>query len=146
MKLHGGWLLAGLVCLIIGCGPGGPVKPKLYPVTGKLTIGGKPAADITVQFSAVGSSGTGYSGKTNASGDFTLSDPQDQQAGAAAGKYKIVLQLAPEAAMKAMMSGAQKGPGGVSTGAFPDEYKSPETSPKEVEVKAESQTINIEIP
>jgi hypothetical protein len=54
--------------------------------------------------------------------------------------------------MKAMQAGQMGPPSGGGPGGgganlpFPQEYSSVETSQKEVEVKAESNTINIEIP
>lgn len=139
-------LLLTLSFLGLGCGGGGPVKPKLYPVTGKVTVGGKPLTDCTIGFASLPGAADvrGYSSPLNQNGEYSLTDQQDGKSGAAAGKYKVTLTLSPEAAKKAMMSGAGQ-PGYSATTAFPPEYTSVETSPREVEVKAESNTINIEL-
>jgi hypothetical protein len=127
-----------------GCGGGGPAPAKLYSVSGKVTVANKPLADCTVQFVAVGKEGA-FSGKIAADGGYSLVSLKDGRSGAEAGKYKVVLQMSPEAQMKLMAQ--QSGPPIPGQGApFPAEYASVETSTKEVEVKAESNTINIEIP
>jgi hypothetical protein len=134
---------------VIGCGPGGPAKVKLYPASGKVTAGGKPVTDCILILStsnpAPGAS-AGYSGKLDANGQFTLADPTDGKPGAAPGKYKVTFTLAPEAAKKAMESGGAGGPGYAAAAApFPSEYATASTSPKEVEIKAEENTLNIEL-
>ena len=142
------FLVSGLSLVIAGCGAGGPAPAKLFPVTGKVTVGGKPLADCVVQFVAVGRPG-GFTSKIGTDGTYTLADMKDGRPGAEVGKYKIVFQNDPQAAMKAMQSGAMTGPatgGGGPAAPFPDEYKQADTSPKEVEVTSGSNTINIEIP
>ena len=145
-KLAGFWVI-GLLFFNLGCGPAGPAKPKLYPVSGKVTVAGKPLADCGIQFVLIGKNGVSYNSKIAADGSFTLEDPQDQSRGAQAGKYKVVLLNAPEADMKAMMAGSQSGQPTAGEGApFPAEYSAAATSPNEYEVKAESNTIDIVIP
>lgn len=148
MKNRGAGCCLIAVLLVAGCGPSGPVKPKLYPVSGKVTVGGKPLTDCTVQFTSTGADGGGYTGKLDANGEYKLSDPTDNASGAAAGKYKVSFQVDPAAAMKAMSSMAPGGTGGppTVTAPFPPEYAKTETSPKEVEVTPTTSTINIEIP
>lgn len=141
-------LVTGLSLVIAGCGTGGPALSKLYPVTGKVTVGGKPLADCSVQFVAIGKAGS-FSGKIGEDGSYTLADMKDGRPGAEVGKYKVIFQVDPKMAQKAMESGGMRGPateGGGPAGPFPDEYKKADTSPKEVEVTSSSNTINIEIP
>lgn len=138
------------VCLLTlaGCGDGDN-KPKLYSVKGKVTVAGKPLTDCTIMFGSADEKARGYNGKLDANGEYELSDPQDGKKGAAVGKYKVTLQVAPEVAFKAMQApaGGAEGTGSpVAATSFPKEYSAGETTPKVVEVKAESQTINIEIP
>jgi len=150
MRKSGIRLVVGLLCLGLlsvggGCGDGGPAKSKLYSVKGKIT-GPKPLTDCTISFIAVGGDGKGSGGKIGADGSYTLTSA-DGREGAEPGKYKVVLQASPDAAMKAMMSGGGGPAGGppVVEAPFPDEYRDANTSPKEVEVKAESNTIDIAI-
>ena len=139
-------LVAALLFVNSGC-PGGPTKAVLHPVSGKVTVGGKPLADCTIQFVGTGTEAVSFNGKLGKDGTYSLVDPTDGRAGAAAGKYKVVLMGSPDAAMEAMktMKGPQSGPPTV-TAPFPAEYSAVETSPKEVEVKAGSNSIDIVIP
>lgn len=139
-------ILLIIPCLyLIGCGDSGPPKDDQYPVSGKVTVKGQPLTDCTISFvSTDPSKVAGFSGVLDSSGSYTLTDQADGKSGAFAGTYKIVLAQSPEAAKKAMMEGGTKGyeSGGLP---FPKEFQSADTSPKEVEVKAESNTINIDI-
>lgn len=147
--------LAGFaICVVVLCsGCGGDGSAALYSVKGKVTVGGKPLADCGVNFTAVNpvkGAQPGYSGKTNAAGEYQLSDGAGKT-GAAVGKYKVsfAIVVSPEAAKMAMMTksapGAPSGPPAAPAAPFPAEYGSFSTSPKEVEVKAESNTIDISI-
>jgi hypothetical protein len=147
--------LAGFtMCIVVICsGCGGDGSAKLYPVKGKITVGGKPLADCGVNFttdSPVQGAQPGYSGKTNTAGEYQLTDGAGKT-GAAVGKYKVsfAVVVTPEAAKAAMMMksgpGAPGGPPAASAAPFPSEYSSAATSPKEVEVKAESNNIDISI-
>lgn len=147
-------MLAGVaICFVIccsGCGGGGPVKPKLYPVTGKVTVAGKPLTDCMIVFTTENPAPgvNGYQSPLSAAGEYALVDAGDPSAiGAAPGKYKVIFNLSAEAAKKAMMQGppGAGAPPGPPAAAFPPEYGNPKTSPKEVEVKAESNVINIDI-
>ena len=140
-------LLASLLAPL-GCGES---KPKQYPVSGKVIVEGKPLADVGIFFVPAigGDKAQNFSGKTGSDGSYSLSDSADQSSGALPGKYKVVLALAGDAFQKQMMASmtapGQGGPPQITT-PFPKEYQSAETSPKEVEVKAESNTIDITIP
>lgn len=143
------WVVAALFVFAAGCGGGGPGKPKAYPVSGKVTVNGQALKDCTIQFSPLDPNGASYSATLGADGGYALSDPGDQVSGAAAGKYKVVLALTPEAnrnAMMAQMKGAQGPTNTASAAPFPPEFGSATTSPREVEVKAETNTIDISIP
>ncbi len=135
------------VLFALGCG--GPAKPTVYPVSGKVTMEGKSLADVGIYFISTTDKARNYSGTISADGSYTLSDPEDKRAGAQAGKYKVVLQLTGDALQKSMMAAMGQGQAGgppPSATPFPKEYTSAETSPKEVEVKPESNTIDITIP
>ena len=138
-----------LLLVSVGCGPG---KPSLYPVSGKVTIEGKSLANVGIYFISTTDKAQNYSGTIGADGSYSLSDPQDQRAGAQPGKYKVVLQLTGEALQKAQMGAMTQPQGGGASAPpeiavpFPPEFTSAETSPQEVEVKPQSNTINITIP
>jgi len=150
MRILGHFAVLSLLLATAGCGAGGPAPAKLYSVSGKVTVAGKPIADCNIQFVAVGKEGY-FGGKIGTDGSYSLVAP-DGRSGAEVGKYKVVLQQSTDAQMKAMQAGAMGPPGAGGPGGggsnlpFPAEYSSVETSQKEVEVKAESNTINIEIP
>ena len=135
--------ILGLICA--GCGDGGPAKAVLHPVSGKVTVGGKPLADCKIQFVMTGKEGA-YTSPIAADGSYSLVSP-DGRSGAEAGKYKVVLMMSQDLQMKTMYSGGGGGPPKPGQGApYPQEYSSLETSPKEVTVEAKSNTIDIDVP
>jgi len=77
---------------MIGCGP---PKPVLIPASGKITIGGKPAANISLQFlpdvpeDAQGAFPTSY-GISQEDGSFELKTA-DNLEGAVPGPHKLIL-------------------------------------------------------
>jgi hypothetical protein len=81
-------LLAGAA----GCGPDGPKK---YPVSGTVTVNGKPAALVRVQFLHADQSLPGNLkspvGMTDAAGEFHLSTSGDRD-GAVPGDYAVVFE------------------------------------------------------
>lgn len=134
------------VCVTaIGCG-GGSDLPPTYSVKGKVTLSGSPLSDYIVSFvSAKGDSGA--SAVLGSDGSYSLST-DDGRPGCTVGKYKIVLRPKnePDAAMAAMknMQPLSKGlPKEKSK--VPGTYGAAGTSPKEVEVKAEPNVIDIAI-
>jgi hypothetical protein len=128
-----------------GCEPAGP---KVYPVKGKLTINGMPAKDVQLSFYPVASEGTVGSSVLSPDGSYEIISGNEGRPGIPQGKYKVVLQasqtLGKEAAM-ARYGGAGGAPPAAPEMSFPKEYAASDTSPKEVEVKAETNTINIDI-
>lgn len=139
-------VIVGILAAGVGCG-GGVTKPKLYPVSGEVTVAGKPLADCGIQFISTKSPTLAFAGTLDSDGQYTLADREDGRPGAEPGMYKVILQPSMEAAKKAMMAGGQTGPTtGPPDAGFPVEFSQAATSPKEVEVKAESNTIDIEIP
>lgn len=138
--------------LTLGCDAPGP---KVYAVKGKLTINGAPPQGVQIHFHPTDNFGTMGSGIVKADGSYEALSGTEGRSGLAAGKYKVVLQqTAPSGAdaAKAYMSSsgsASSGPGSATPMgpalSFPKEYSAAETSPKEVEVKAQPNTINIDI-
>jgi predicted small lipoprotein YifL len=89
--------LAILALALASCGRAGP---PLYPVRGKVTYKGQPAAGAAVHFRRDGDAGPGGAtfpvGIVDEAGDFRLEMP-DGASGAPAGRYKVLV-LWPEAA------------------------------------------------
>jgi predicted small lipoprotein YifL len=74
-----------VVLLIAGCGTGGPT---IAPVSGVVTLDGKPVEGAAVGFIAVGD-GPVANGSTDAQGRYTLTCMN--QSGAVVGDYKVVV-------------------------------------------------------
>lgn len=87
-------LLMALMCVVIvGCGPGYTV----VPVSGKVTVQGKPAAGIKVVFYPKGTEsnpapGPFSQGQTDENGVFTLTT-RDGAAGAIVGDHRVALEM-----------------------------------------------------
>jgi len=132
-----------LVLVAVGCGPGGP---KTVPVTGKVTIGGQPANNVSVSFIPEDPSLPTASGSVQ-NGSYTLYTGVEGKPGAVVGNYKVTLAsqggMGAEAYKKASEGG---GVPGVSDLPFPAEYADPTKTPLKKEVKAGGGTIDIEVP
>jgi hypothetical protein len=154
-------LLLPLSFAASGCSDEG-AAPRLYPVTGKVVVGGKPLEGITVQLTPIDPEKARPGlGVTDAEGKFAILTNGDK--GAASGKYKVVLvassgarpaggQASVEDATKAagqmMERMAQAGGKPVTaepTLPFPKEWGNAGTTPKEVEVGTQAVVVNIDI-
>jgi hypothetical protein len=85
-------LLGFALVLGLGCGSG-----KYAPVSGTVTMNGKPLAGALVIFSPVAKEGTidagiGSSGKTNDKGEYTLTSDTGRP-GALVGKHRVSVSL-----------------------------------------------------
>lgn len=79
------WLLL-IAFAAAGCGDG----RNSAPVTGKVTVNGKPLADVGVTFEPQGTgAGRGSFGRTDADGRYTLQFVDSQQDGALVGKHLV---------------------------------------------------------
>ncbi len=138
--------LMGMVFGGSGCGQSSDA-PTVYPVTGTLKKGGEPLKNVTVTFVPV-DSGQSAVGNTGDDGSFELTTA-NVGPGAIAGSYKVVLSMAATTdESKYTDSGEGEKPPEDPTKAglpFPEEYTSPDTSPKSVEVKQQSNQIDIDI-
>lgn len=133
------WLSVAVVMLAVaGCDSG----PKVYSVTGKVTIAGNPAPENTrVNFEPVGD-GESAAGMVDASGNYKLYHGSEGREGAMPGKYKVF--LAPDASSEAYMSGPPAGvPGMPSAGPIPKDYLSGQASPLTVDVPESNTTIDV---
>jgi len=87
------WLLG--VALVAA--PGCTQAPKIAPVSGVVTLNGKPLANATVAFSPIAKEGAidagdGSAGKTNAQGEFTLTTSRGAP-GAWVGKHRVRISV-----------------------------------------------------
>jgi hypothetical protein len=86
-------LLLGFALMLgLGCGSG-----KFAPVSGTVTMNGKPLAGATVIFSPIAKEGSidagpGSSGKTNEKGEYTLTSDTGRP-GAGVGKHRVSVSL-----------------------------------------------------
>lgn len=87
-------MLVGLLALtgLVGCGSD---SPHVVPVKGKISYQGKPLTSGTVML-VPESSGYGATGQIQPDGTFTLTSFK-QNDGAAPGKYKVTVEVFPEA-------------------------------------------------
>jgi hypothetical protein len=77
--------------LAAGCGGSGP---NVAPVTGRITLDGKPLANATVNFQPIASGnninpGSGSYGKTDADGRYTLRLVDRDREGAVVGNHRV---------------------------------------------------------
>ena len=133
-----------VLCLAaVGCG-GGVDLPPAYSVKGTVTLAGAPLSGYLITFVATDGKGGG-SATTGSDGAYSL-ETLDGRPGCQVGKYKVVIRPGAEAmqaAMKNVKPGAKSMPKVESK--VPEPYSSAGTSPKEVEVKAEPNVIDISI-
>jgi hypothetical protein len=85
-------LLGFALVLGLGCGSG-----KFVPVSGTVTMNGKPLAGATVMFSPIAKEGSidagpGSGGKTNEKGEYTLTSDTGRT-GAIVGKHRVSVSL-----------------------------------------------------
>jgi len=145
--------LAGLV-MLAGCGGDPQIGGKVYPVKGKLTVGGQPAADVSVNLYPNDKSLPIASGTTKPDGTFQVFN-SDGREGAMAGKYKVVLkQNQSKEAAKAAYASASSGGGGAAGGPtqgptaatnLPEAYLKQETTPKEVDIVAGDNDLKLDL-
>ncbi len=154
------FVCCSLMLFVFGCG--GSSGPALHPVSGKVTKGGKPLANVSVTFSPAGG-GISSGGRTDADGRFALLC-QNGKAGAIEGKHKVVLQVVdvtsgassdPMAARDAMMKAREAQMKGGRNGApaaekkggdIPETYADPKATPLEYSVVAGNNDFDIVIP
>ena len=120
-----------------------------YPVTGKATIGGQPAQGVLITFEPVDpTTGQSAQGQVDDQGMYKLFTGAEGHEGAKPGKYKVVLKQvsSPTIYEPGKAPAASGGVPGVPPNTFPDEWASAQSTPKEVEVKAETNDIPIEVP
>lgn len=88
--------LALIVLALFASGCGGSNDPKplpLFPVTGTVTLDGKPLADANITFIPVGGTfGSGSFARSGADGKYELQSPgAEKKPGAPEGEYKVIV-------------------------------------------------------
>lgn len=139
------WMIAlGAMVFATGCPEGGP---KVYQVTGAVTIGGQPAKDVNVNFQPVDPKGLMASGTVN-NGTYELVSGSEGKKGTSAGKYKVYLSVNNAAASEAMMKAGPSsgGPPAAPVAPYAAAYGSADTTPLEVEVKTSANKIDVVVP
>ena len=144
------WIASALlVGFVLGCGAGGPAK---YPVSGKVTLDGKPLAEVSVTFSPSDRKLPTSGGKTDAQGVYKLSTAQGDS-GAVVGKYMVTLSggaSATDQKPEDQYKSASAAPGLGGGSPAPESPKSPipekySTTGIEKEVTAKSNTIDLDL-
>lgn len=128
---------AAVFAVLAGCGPGGP---RLVPVTGTVTLDGKPVADAGVMFKPSGNLPPATA-NTDAQGHFslvTLNRP-----GAVLGEHQVSI-------VKQETTGVGDfgavGPGGVkTTWLVPQKYSIPESSGLKAAVTADQRHFDFSL-
>ncbi len=140
--VHFAWL-GVFAAAVVGCGSSGP---KTVNVTGKVTVKGEPLTNCKIDFQPVDPACQAASGQIGADGTYTLYTGATGTPGAMVGKYKVVLRPDTSSDTSYMDSGTGP-PATPDAGAskVPAEYMDVTTTPKEVEVTAGDNTINIEL-
>lgn len=143
------WLFC-VTALALGCSQGAsdPNRPKTYPVTGTVTMGGAPVDGANVIFQLSDGSRSS-SGVTDASGNYTLSTFASED-GALPGEYRVaVTKYEKEAAASGQFDEStytEPDPNAPSTGPknlLPAKYANAQSSGLTATVKEESNTIDL---
>ena len=153
MKLARTTGLTLLVFVAVGCSSNGP---PLAPVSGRVTVDGKPLAGKTLKFvPEPGTPGQGAGATTNANGEYSLLAARPgstrDEAGAPPGAYRVVV-VEPMFPIDLPVQDANdpKAAPAVGPGAparkkqeIPAAYTKAETTPLRAEVPAAGGTINL---
>lgn len=79
-----------LICFVPGCGGATSDAPKVVPVTGTVTLDGKPLTEAVVRFIPADPKANGGTGKTDAEGKYSVTHTLNK--GVPAGSYKVVIE------------------------------------------------------
>lgn len=132
-----------LTAALSGCGGGASDAPDTNAVTGKVTNGSEPLADIRVDFVPTGE-GLPCSGTTDAEGVYTISRHTGTP-GAPAGNYRVVLTDTKATVDASAYSAGGKTAPTAASSRIPEKWQKSETSPQSVEVKAGDNVIDIDV-
>jgi len=131
-----GLLAALCVAALAGC------ETKMYPISGRVKVGGAPFANGSVNFVPVGPGRPAYGG-TDANGRFTLDTGNSP--GAPKGTYKLVLQKFETTADSSdeRTPSDQRKP---LKSSLPEKFTRPETSDITIEVPSPNGLYEFDIP
>jgi hypothetical protein len=127
-------LALGVVLGLSACGSD-EREPELVPVSGTVTLDGKPAEGVTVGFvPQEGTAGTGAYGSTDASGEYTLSH-KNGKPGVEVGQYRVTFSKMRQADGSPIPEGAQSAQLDIKQ-FMPQRYTDPGTTPVKADVPA----------
>jgi hypothetical protein len=155
------WLLLAVSLAFLGCNSEG-AKLSTIPVTGTVTLDGKPVPGAAVAFSPTDAKGRAASGLTDIDGKFKLTTMTSGD-GALAGSYKVAItknvggdsgpkedprnsgkKMTPEET-KAMMEAVMKGKVVEGKSEVPEKYTKADTSGLTAEVKSGENNFTFEM-
>lgn len=136
------------ICIALACiaiaGCGGKKMPETVPISGTVTVNGKPTAGLLVRFLPEPNEkgeGTSFysSGTTDAQGKYVLEYDYDGKhgQGASLGPHRVVVM---DTTQKLPAPGKRQAPP-----AIPYTYASPATSPLKADVIVDQPTIDFDI-
>ena len=154
--------LSLFIASLAGCSggaDGGVARRQTYKVSGKITMAGKGAADVSVMFTPL--DGQPFAqGRTNESGEYSLTTYESGD-GAAEGKFKVVLvkigsggsgsQGPPSHDAYASGSAspgahnAKASKAGPDSGGFPVKYTTTADTPLEAQVGNKAETFDFDV-
>jgi len=134
--------------LALGCGESEPPLPELAPVTGTVTLDGKPLSDATIVFMPVAPDGSTPGGLTNEAGVYELKTASGSQngVGAPAGEYKVMINRYVDskgAVVKATPDQGPMGLGGMES--LPQKYSNPGMTTLTATVPKEGGKVDFEL-
>ena len=145
------WVMACLLfttILMPGCG-----EPALYPISGKITLGGKPYERLLVYFHPIDRKASAFSvGVGETTNDGTLSLRSSAGNGLVSGKYRVsfacyVLQGSKNTTVGLDSEKADDDRTHVTKDIVPSPYNSPEESPLEFTVSSKGNNfLEFDIP
>jgi hypothetical protein len=135
-------LCGGLILLLVGCSKSGPE----LPVSGIVTLDGKPVANAVVRFipdQDTDPSSTGF-GQTGLDGKFVITGGASKK-GLVAGRYKVTVNKAPQIDLK-----SEDGEGAIVDGPqtkdeFPAIYSNPQQTILAFSVTGDGKPIEIQL-
>ena len=92
--------VVGVTVLVTGCSGG---RYPTAPVSGQVTVDGEPVDNVLVTFTPIGDAaelGPGSTGRTDASGRYTLQLVGEGRAGAQPGKHRVTLAIRDDASFE----------------------------------------------
>ena len=140
--------VVGLSVLLAGCG-GVTARPKVVPVSGKVTQKGKPLTAGDVEFTPVGGAeGGGHiaTGQIESDGTYRLTTFNTGD-GAVLGPHKVTVVVRSTADMRKMNElGGGKIAYKLPPSLLPPKYSKVESTPLKYTVEDKDNTINIDLP